>query len=46
CGKKIILVKRMSNIKGDARKELKGLMGVNRRIYKAHLLKGSFGQLW
>lgn len=46
CGKKFILLKRMSNLKGDARKALKGLLSVNRRIYKAHLLKEDFGQLW
>ncbi|GFP40793.1 hypothetical protein HKBW3S47_02490, partial [Candidatus Hakubella thermalkaliphila] len=44
CGKKFILLKRMSNLRGDARKALKGLLSVNRRIYKAHLLKESFGQ--
>lgn len=46
CGKKFILLKRMGNLRGDARKALKELLGVNRRIYKAHLLKESFGQLW
>ncbi|GFP26509.1 hypothetical protein HKBW3S25_02004, partial [Candidatus Hakubella thermalkaliphila] len=46
CGKKFILLKRMSNLRGDARKALKGLLSVNRRIYKAHLLKEIFGQLW
>lgn len=46
CGKKFILLKRMSNLRGDARKALKGLLRVNCRIYKAHLLKESFGQLW
>ncbi|MDI6890829.1 MAG: ISL3 family transposase [Thermodesulfovibrionales bacterium] len=46
CGKKFILLKRMNNLKGDARKALKELLGVNHRIYKAHLLKESFGQLW
>ncbi|URA09650.1 ISL3 family transposase [Thermospira aquatica] len=45
-GKKFILLKRMDNLKGKARKALKELLSVNRRIYKAHLLKESFGQLW
>jgi transposase len=45
-GKKFILLKRMSNLRGEARKTLKELLRVNRRIYKAHLLKESFGQLW
>lgn len=46
CGKKFILLKRMNKLRGDARKALQGLLSVNRRIYKAHLLKESFGQLW
>jgi transposase len=45
-GKKFILLKRMSNLRGEARKALKRLLSVNNRIYKAHLLKESFGQLW
>jgi len=36
----------MRNLKGKARKALKGLLVVNRRLYKAHLLKESFEQLW
>ncbi|MBI5286556.1 MAG: transposase [Deltaproteobacteria bacterium] len=43
CGKKFILLKRMSNLRGEARKALKRLLSVNNRIYKAHLLKESFG---
>jgi len=46
CGKKFILLKRMSDLRGEARRALKGLLSVNRRIYKAHLLKEDFGQLW
>lgn len=45
-GKKFILLKRMSKLKAEARDALKELLRVNRRIYKAHLLKESFGQLW
>lgn len=45
-GKKFILLKNMSNLRGEARKSLKGLLAVNRRIYRAHLLKECFGQLW
>jgi len=46
CGKKFILLSKMSNLKGEAREALKGLLAVNRRLYKAHLLKESFEQLW
>lgn len=35
----------MSKLKAEARDALKELLRVNRRIYKAHLLKESFG-LW
>lgn len=45
-GKKFILLSRMENLMGDARKALKQLLRVNRRLYKAYLLKESFGQLW
>lgn len=46
CGKKFILLSRMENLKGDAKAALKYLLKVNRRLYKAYLLKESFGQLW
>jgi len=39
CGKKFILLSKMRNLKGEARKALKGLLTVNHRLYKAHLLK-------
>lgn len=37
---------KMRNLKGEARKALKGLLTVNHRLYKAHLLKESFEHLW
>lgn len=46
CGKKFILLSKMRNLKGEARAALKELLTVNRRLYKAHLLKETFGQLW
>jgi len=46
CGKKFILLSNMSNLKGEVRKAPKGLLAVNRRLYKAHLLKESFDALW
>lgn len=46
CGKKFILLKKASNLKGEARKALKRLLSVNRRIYKAYVLKESFERLW
>jgi len=46
CGKKFIFLPRMSNRKEEVRCALKGLFLVNRRLYKAHLLKKSFHQLW
>ena len=45
-GKKFILLKKMSRVKGGARKALKHLLRINTRIYKAHLLKESFERLW
>lgn len=45
-GKKFILLSRESNLKGEAKSSLKELLRVNRRLYKAHLLKESFAQLW
>lgn len=46
CGKKFILLRKMSRVKGEARSALKYLLRINRRIYKAHILKESFGRLW
>ncbi len=36
-GKKFILLKRLSDLRGEARKSLKGLLSVNRRMDRAHL---------
>lgn len=46
CGKKFILLKKKSRLRKKAREALKELLTLNRRIYKAHLLKECFGQLW
>lgn len=46
CEKKFILLSKRTNLKGQAKKALKGLLAVNRRLYKAHLLKEIFEQLW
>ena len=34
------------NLKGPARKNLKLLLGANKRLNTAYMLKESFGQLW
>jgi len=46
AGKKFILLSRKKHLKGPARQALKTLLGLNRRLFKAHLLKETFGQLW
>lgn len=46
CGKKFILLSRERNLKGKAKQALKDLLRFNQRLFKAHLLKESFGQLW
>lgn len=46
CGKRFILLSRVANLSRDARKTLKDLLRVNKRLYKAHLLKENFGQFW
>lgn len=46
AGKKFILLSRKQHLKGPARQALKTLLGLNRRLFKAHLLKEIFGQLW
>ncbi|MBI3990373.1 MAG: transposase, partial [candidate division NC10 bacterium] len=45
-GKKFILLSRKQHLKGPARQALKPLLGFNCRLFKAHLLKEIFGQLW
>ncbi len=46
CGKKFILLSRQAHVRGKARAALTQLLGRNRRLLKAHLLKESFGHLW
>jgi transposase len=46
CGKKFLLLSRQAQVRGKAREALTQLLGVNRRLFKAHLLKESFGHLW
>jgi len=46
CGKKFLLLSRLAHVRGKAREALTPLLGANRRLFKAHLLKESFGHLW
>jgi len=46
AGKKFILLSRRAHIRGKAREALNTLLSVNRRLFKAHLLKESFDHLW
>lgn len=45
-GKKYTLLSRFENLEKKGKESLKELFEVNKRIYKAYLLKESFGQLW
>ena len=45
-GKKFILLSRQAHVRGRAREALKELLSISRRLFKAHLLKESFGHLW
>jgi transposase len=46
CGKKFLLLSRQAHVRGKARAALTQLLAANRRLFKAHLLKESFGHLW
>jgi transposase len=46
CGKKFLLLSRYAHVRGRAREALTQLLRANRRLFKAHLLKESFGHLW
>jgi transposase len=46
AGKKFILLSRRAHVRGKARESLNMLLGLNRRLFKAHLLKESFDHLW
>jgi len=45
-GKKYTLLSRKANLTLEGRRSLKKLLGANRRLNTAYLLKESFGQLW
>jgi transposase len=45
-GKKYTLLSRRENLSRDGRRSLKTLLGANKRLNVAYLLKESFGQLW
>lgn len=46
AGKKFILLSRGAHVRGNARKALNSLLRANHKLFKAHLLKESFGHLW
>lgn len=46
AGKKFILLSRQAHVRGKAREALNQILGANRKLLKAHLLKESFGHLW
>jgi len=46
AGKKFILLSRQCHVRGKARLALNMLLSANRRLFKAYLLKESFGHLW
>lgn len=45
-GQKYTLLSHRENLTLDGRRSLKKLLGANKRLHKAYLLKESFGQLW
>lgn len=45
-GQKYALLSHPQNLSGDARKNLKLLLGANKRLNTAYVLKESFAQLW
>lgn len=45
-GQKYALLSHPQNLNGDARKNLKLLLGANKRLNTAYMLKESFAQLW
>jgi len=46
AGKKFILLARQVHVRGKARAALNEILGANRNLLKAHLLKESFSHLW
>lgn len=45
-GKRFILLSRQAHVRGNARAALNDALRTNRRLFKSHLLKESFGHLW
>ncbi|MEK6968544.1 MAG: ISL3 family transposase [Nanoarchaeota archaeon] len=45
-GKKFILLSRCAHVRGKAREALSLLLGSSKRLFKAYMLKESFGHLW
>lgn len=45
-GKKFVLLKRRARVRGKAREALDAILAASPRLFKAHLLKESFGHLW
>jgi transposase len=45
-GKKFVLLKRRARVRGKAREALDAIMAASPKLYKAHLLKESFGHFW
>lgn len=45
-GKKFLLLKRRTRVRGNAREALNVILAASPRLQKAYLLKEAFGQLW
>lgn len=45
-GQKYVLLSQRDNLSPDARRNLKRLLGANKRLHTAYVLRESFGQLW
>ena len=45
-GKKFILLARRAHVRGKSREALDAILAASPKLYKAHLLKESFGHLW
>lgn len=45
-GKKFVLLARRARVRGKAREALNTILAASPKLYKAHLLKESFGHLW
>ena len=45
-GKKFILLSRQVHVRGNARAALNDALRANKRLFKSHLMKETFGHLW